>query len=56
MMQLQQADGVVKSVLEVREIRSELNDADFALWYEEHFMITEQRVLGILAASRGMGA
>jgi hypothetical protein len=56
MMQLQRMDGVVQSVLEVRQIRSDLNDADFALWYEEHFMVTEQRVLGILAADKGMSA
>lgn len=56
MMQLQRMDGVVKSVLETRQIRSDLTDAAFALWYEEHFRVTEKRVIGILAAARGMTA
>lgn len=51
MMQLQRLDGVVQSVLETRQIRSDLGDAEFAEWFEEHFMVTERRVLGILRAA-----
>lgn len=56
MMQLQMLDGVVQSVLQVRGIFRDMTDEEFAAWYEEHFMITERRVLGILEAARGMSA
>jgi hypothetical protein len=56
MMQLQRLDGVVQSVLETREIRSDLGDAEFAEWYEKRYKITVKRVLGILAGARGIGA
>lgn len=50
-MGLQTYDGVVKSVLEVRGIRNDLSDMEFALWYEDRYKITYMRVLGILRAS-----
>lgn len=55
MNQLQQADGVVKSVLEVRAIMSHMNDLEFSLWYEDRYMITHMRVMGILRAAEVQG-
>lgn len=51
MMQLQRLDGVVNSVLETRQVFPGKTDEEFAAWYEEHFMVTERRVLGILRAA-----
>jgi hypothetical protein len=55
-MQLQRMDGVVQSVLEVRQVFPEKTDEEFSAWYEEHFRVTQKRVLGILSAARGMTA
>lgn len=54
-MQLQTYDGVVKSVLEVRGIRNDLDDLEFALWFEDRYKITYMRVLGILRAAEVQG-
>lgn len=48
---LQMADGVVESVLEVRGIMSHMGDEDFSLWYEDRYKITYARVMGILKAA-----
>jgi hypothetical protein len=51
-MPLQRYDGVVTSVLQLRKVFPDKTDEEYAAWYEQHFMVTERRVLGILKADR----
>lgn len=53
---LQRFDGVVKSILEVRPLFPDKTDTEFAAWYEQKYMITERRVLGILQAAKEKSA
>lgn len=52
-MGLQNYDGIVASVIEVRGIMDHMTDEDFSLWYEDRYKITYARVLGILRAVEG---
>lgn len=55
-MPLQTYDGVVKSVLQLRKVFPDKTDEEYAAWFEEHFKITEKRVLFILEEDREMSA
>lgn len=47
-LKLQMADGVVRSIMQVRPLFPEMDNEQFAEWYSRKFMVTEKRVLKIL--------
>lgn len=51
-MPLQRLDGIVYSVLELRDIFAHLNDKSYAEWYSARYMVSEERVMNILKMER----
>lgn len=55
-MKSQWEDHVLRSVLETRAIRNDLDDEQFITWYADRYKVLEKRVKGILDKTREMSA